>query len=37
MDQVVGQALATFGRIQATVPRGAANDDRRRKQATVVG
>ena len=34
MDQVVGQSLATFERIQKTVPRGAANDDNRRLQAS---
>ena len=34
MDQVVGQALATFERIQKAVPPAAANDDRRLKTAS---
>jgi UDP-galactopyranose mutase len=34
MDQVVGQALATFERIQKTLPRGAANDDRQLGRAS---
>jgi UDP-galactopyranose mutase len=34
MDQVVGQALATFERIQRDVPRAPANDDRRLLQAS---
>lgn len=34
MDQVVGQALATFERIQKAVPPDAANDDRQLKQAS---
>jgi len=34
MDQVVGQALSTFDRIQKTMPAAAANDDRRLQQAS---
>jgi UDP-galactopyranose mutase len=34
MDQVVGQALATFERIEKAVPPAAANDDRALKQAS---
>jgi UDP-galactopyranose mutase len=37
MDQVVGQALATFGRIQKQVPRGAANDATAARRAGTVG
>lgn len=37
MDQVVGQALATFARIQASVPRAAANDAVPTRRARTVG
>lgn len=37
MDQVVGQALATFARIQASVPRVAANDATAARRAGTVG
>jgi UDP-galactopyranose mutase len=35
MDQIVGQALATFNRIDATVPRRAANDSAPVREATL--
>lgn len=37
MDQVVGQALATFARIQAQVPRRAANDAAPTRRAGTIG